>query len=67
MHWEIGNGARGQVASLASHTLCEERACETEVVNSEHVCSGKMLLLLSHCTHGRGAEARLVTGRQEAH
>ena len=39
---------------------------EAEVVYSEHICSGKMLLLLSHWIHGIGAEASLVTVRQEA-
>ena len=41
---------------------------EAEVVYSEHNCSGKMLLLLSlwRRSRSRGAEASLVTDRQEA-
>ena len=39
---------------------------EAEVVYSEHNCSGKMLLLLSLWSRSRGAEASLVTDRQEA-
>ena len=38
---------------------------EAEVVYSEHICSGMILLLLSHWTHSR-AEASLVTTRQVA-
>ena len=38
---------------------------EAEVVYSEHICSGMMLLLLNHWTHST-AEASLVTTRQEA-
>ena len=38
---------------------------EAEVMYSEHICSSKTLLLLSHWTCRRGAEASLVTARQK--
>ena len=34
---------------------------EADVVYSEHICSGKMLLLLSHWSRRSGTEASFVT------
>ena len=39
---------------------------EAEVVYSKHICSGKMLLLLSYWSCSSGTEASFETARQEA-
>ena len=62
---------RRQVIELEAKQSCKPQKnglarLEAEVVYSEHICSGKMLLLLSHWSRSRGAEASFVTDRQEA-